>query len=73
MRRTVVPDADVTTSIYGALAGAMRGVAAIPPGWLACLAHRSMLEELSDQLLTSALVGVAASGDEAADSRPAIG
>jgi ADP-ribosyl-[dinitrogen reductase] hydrolase len=66
-------DADVTTAVYGALSGAMRGVGAIPAGWLACLAQRSALEELADRLLTAALVGLAEAGDAVADSRPAIG
>jgi ADP-ribosylglycohydrolase len=66
-------DADVTTAVYGALAGAMRGVGAIPQGWLACLAQRAALEELADRLLTAALVGLAEGGESVADSRPAIG
>ena len=43
-------DADTTGAIYGQLAGAYHGVAAIPPGWREKLASHDLLERCADQL-----------------------
>jgi ADP-ribosyl-[dinitrogen reductase] hydrolase len=43
-------DADTTGAVYGQLAGAFYGVSALPQPWLACLAHRALLESLADRL-----------------------
>lgn len=43
-------DADTTGAVYGLLAGAFYGAAGLPYPWLACLAHRALLESLADQL-----------------------
>ena len=51
-------DADVIGAVYGQLAGALYGQGAIPPGWLAALAGRALLEGMADRLLTAALVGL---------------
>jgi ADP-ribosylglycohydrolase len=48
--------ADTVTALYGQLAGAFHGAAAIPPPWRLSLARLAMLEELADRLLTQALV-----------------
>ena len=42
-------DADTTGAIYGQLAGAYHGVAAIPPGWREKLTSRDLLERCADQ------------------------
>lgn len=47
---------DTVTALYGQLAGAFHGVAAIPPAWRLSLARLPVLEELADRLLTQALV-----------------
>ena len=44
-------DADTTGAIYGQLAGAYYGYAAIPEGWRAKLAMREMIESYADKLL----------------------
>jgi ADP-ribosyl-[dinitrogen reductase] hydrolase len=43
-------DADTTAAVYGQLAGAWYGAAAIPPDWLAKVAHRELIEFLADRL-----------------------
>jgi ADP-ribosyl-[dinitrogen reductase] hydrolase len=43
-------DADTTGAVYGQLAGAFYGEEALPQHWRACLAHRSLIESLADQL-----------------------
>ncbi len=43
-------DADTTGAIYGQLAGACYGVAAIPIGWRAKLAKRDLIETFADRL-----------------------
>jgi ADP-ribosylglycohydrolase len=48
-------DADTTGAVYGQLAGAFYGAAALPRPWLARLAHRRLLESLADQLSDLAL------------------
>jgi ADP-ribosylglycohydrolase len=47
-------DADTTGAVYGQLAGAYYGAAAIPPGWRSKLAHLGTLENLAARLLTAA-------------------
>jgi ADP-ribosylglycohydrolase len=42
--------------LYGQLAGAFHGVAAIPPPWRESLARLPLLEELTDRLLAQAMV-----------------
>ncbi|TBL80195.1 ADP-ribosylglycohydrolase family protein [Paenibacillus thalictri] len=44
-------DADTTAAIYGQLAGAYYGEAAIPADWIAKLAKREFIERLADRLL----------------------
>ncbi len=51
-------------AVYGQLAGALYGQGAIPPGWLAALAGRALLEAMADRLLTAALVGLAETAPE---------
>jgi ADP-ribosylglycohydrolase len=48
---------DVTTSAYGALAGAHYGVNAIPAAWRAPLAHQDLIERFADRLLACAMLG----------------
>jgi ADP-ribosyl-[dinitrogen reductase] hydrolase len=43
-------DADTTAAVYGQLAGAFYGEAAIPAGWRARLAKRELIESLADAL-----------------------
>ena len=44
-------DADTTGAIYGQLAGAYYGAAAIPAPWLACLARRDLIESYAGELM----------------------
>jgi ADP-ribosyl-[dinitrogen reductase] hydrolase len=44
-------DADTTGAVYGQLAGAYYGAAAIPASWLACLARRDLIEAYAERLL----------------------
>ena len=44
-------DADTTAAIYGQLAGAYYGAAAIPAGWRMRLAKRSLIEEFAERLV----------------------
>lgn len=48
-------DADVTGSVYGQLAGAYYGAAAIPVTWRAAILRRELIEGLADRLLAHAL------------------
>lgn len=48
--------ADTIAALYGQLAGAFHGVASIPASWRLSLARLPLLEDLSDRLLTQALV-----------------
>ena len=43
-------DADTTAAIYGQLAGAYYGTAAIPAEWRMRLAKRSLIEEFADRI-----------------------
>ena len=47
-------DADTTAAIAGQLAGAIYGVAGIPPGWLEALAWRERLEGVAQTLFDAA-------------------
>ena len=47
-------DADTTAAIAGQLAGAVYGVAGIPPGWLEALAWRERLEDVATSLFDAA-------------------
>lgn len=49
-------DSDVIAAVYGQLAGAHYGVAAIPLAWRQALAHATLIGELGDRLLRNALV-----------------
>ena len=51
-------DADTTAAIYGQLAGALQGTAAIPDRWLEKLVLRDRIVELADGLHELALEGV---------------
>ena len=44
-------DADTTAAIYGQLAGAFHGAAAIPAAWLAKLAMRDFIEQMAEDLI----------------------
>jgi ADP-ribosylglycohydrolase len=48
--------ADATTALYGQLAGAFHGVAAIPAPWRASLARLPLLDEMAGRLLAQAMV-----------------
>ncbi len=50
-------DADTTAAVYGQLAGAHYGAAAIPSGWLDKLALRDTIEALARQLFSGSEVG----------------
>jgi ADP-ribosyl-[dinitrogen reductase] hydrolase len=52
-------DADVTGALYGQLAGAHYGVAALPATWRAAVLRRDVIEGLADRLLAGALAGLA--------------
>jgi ADP-ribosyl-[dinitrogen reductase] hydrolase len=56
-------DSDVIAAVYGQLAGAHYGVAAIPPAWRQALARAGVISELGDRLLRNALVRL---GEQAA-------
>lgn len=60
-------DADTTAAIYGQLAGAHYGAAALPPAWLAKLVHKPLLRAAADGLHELA----AARATAAASSAPA--
>ena len=49
-------DSDVIGAVYGQLAGAHYGLAAIPRGWRQALAQSELIVELGDRLLQTALV-----------------
>ena len=49
-------DSDVTGAVYGQLAGAHYGLAAIPRAWRQALAQPELIVELCDRLLQNALV-----------------
>ncbi|MDE2221251.1 MAG: ADP-ribosylglycohydrolase family protein, partial [Gammaproteobacteria bacterium] len=49
-------DSDVIASVYGQLAGAHYGAAAIPAAWRAALARAGLIGELGDRLLRNALL-----------------
>lgn len=49
-------DSDVIASVYGQLAGAHYGVAAIPAAWRGALARAELIGELGDRLLRNALL-----------------
>jgi ADP-ribosyl-[dinitrogen reductase] hydrolase len=49
-------DSDVTGAVYGQLAGAHYGLAAIPRAWRQALAQPELIAELCDRLLQNALV-----------------
>ena len=49
-------DSDVIAAVYGQLAGAHYGVAAIPAAWRAALARAELIGELGDRLLRNALL-----------------
>jgi ADP-ribosylglycohydrolase len=48
--------ADATAALYGQLAGAFHGAAAIPAGWRSDLAQRPLLEGFASRLLAQAMV-----------------
>lgn len=48
-------DADTTGAVYGQLAGAYYGAAAIPAEWRATLAMRELIEQRADELLALAI------------------
>jgi ADP-ribosyl-[dinitrogen reductase] hydrolase len=50
--------ADVIGALHGQLAGAHHGLAAIPLAWREALARRELIEDLADQLLADAIVGL---------------
>jgi ADP-ribosylglycohydrolase len=54
-------DSDVIAAVYGQLAGAHYGVAAIPAAWRGALARAELIGELGDRLLRNALLQA---GDE---------
>lgn len=51
-------NSDVVTAVYGQLAGAHYGVAAIPATWRTSLANKDLIEGLADRLLAHAMVGM---------------
>ena len=52
-------DSDVTAAVYGQLAGAFHGINAVPGNWRNSLIRKDLLEEMSDRLLTHAMVALA--------------
>lgn len=48
--------ADATTALFGQLAGAFHGAAAIPAAWRTGLARLPLLEDMADRLLMQAMV-----------------
>jgi ADP-ribosyl-[dinitrogen reductase] hydrolase len=53
-------DADQNGALVGELAGALYGVAGVPPHWVAALADGRRIAALADRLLTAALGRLAA-------------
>jgi ADP-ribosylglycohydrolase len=51
-------NSDVVTAVYGQLAGAHYGVAAIPAAWRGSLLGRDLLESFADRLLAHAMMGM---------------
>jgi ADP-ribosyl-[dinitrogen reductase] hydrolase len=51
-------NSDVVGAVYGQLAGAHYGIAAIPAVWRKSLIQLDLIESSADQLLTQALVGL---------------
>lgn len=51
-------DSDVIATVYGQVAGAHYGVAAIPAAWRQALAQGELIGELGDRLLRSALIRI---------------
>jgi ADP-ribosyl-[dinitrogen reductase] hydrolase len=51
-------DSDVTGAVYGQLAGAYYGVAALPATWRAAVVRREVIESLADRLLAIALTEI---------------
>jgi ADP-ribosyl-[dinitrogen reductase] hydrolase len=51
-------NSDVTAAVYGQLAGAHYGVAAIPATWRTSLASLDLIEAMADRLLAHAMVGM---------------
>lgn len=49
-------NSDVIGAVYGQLAGAHYGVAAIPRGWRQALVHADLIAQFADRLLRNALV-----------------
>ena len=58
-------DSDVIASVFGQLAGAHYGVAAIPLSWRQALARAELIGELADRLLRNALIQI---GEQAVES-----
>ncbi len=58
-------DADVRGALFGQLAGALWGVAAIPEVWRAAIRRREMLTAAADRLLAAALTDAALDEGEA--------
>ena len=52
-------NSDVTTAVYGQLAGAHYGVGAIPATWRTSLMGKDLIEGLTDRLLAHAMIGLA--------------
>ncbi|MGH8261964.1 MAG: ADP-ribosylglycohydrolase family protein, partial [Steroidobacteraceae bacterium] len=51
-------DSDVTGALYGALAGAHWGIAAVPATWRNAIARCDVIEEFADRLLAVSLSGL---------------
>jgi ADP-ribosyl-[dinitrogen reductase] hydrolase len=49
---------DVIAALHGQLAGAHHGVNALPLAWREALARRELLEDMADQLLAEAMIGL---------------
>lgn len=49
---------DVIAALHGQLAGAHHGVKAVPLAWREALARRELLEDMADQLLAEAMIGL---------------
>jgi ADP-ribosyl-[dinitrogen reductase] hydrolase len=52
-------NSDVAGAVYGQIAGAHYGVAAIPAPWRTSLLEKDLVEGLADRLLAHAMVGLA--------------
>jgi ADP-ribosyl-[dinitrogen reductase] hydrolase len=48
----------VIAALHGQLAGAHHGVKAVPLAWREALARRELLEDMADQLLAEAMIGL---------------